>query len=309
MEVYITHFKSVWDNRTNNCTELKNFMKFEQALYGLSAVPRKDKLSATLISPAVYKSKSTRSNSNVIKWSSWCAVDVDDYKPNGDLKEELMIRFSNHYFVCYSTASSTQEQPKFRLIFPLTDEISSDNIPKFWHALNNELGDLADRQTKDLSRMYYVPGKYEGANNFIFSNCMGDYINPRELMEKHPYIEPKAVNFFDKLPKEIQDQIIEHRKSKSVNQDYKWTGYRDCEFVSKELVTEYMNLSTSGWYHTMYRIMVSIAANAIRKQYPITPHEIATLCKDLDNDTGQWYDNRPLEKEAERAIEFVYRSI
>lgn len=70
-----------------------------------------------------------------------------------------------------------------------------------------------------------------------------------------------------------------------------------------------MNLSTSGWYHTMYRIMVSIAANAIRKQYPITPHEIATLCKDLDNDTGQWYDNRPLEKEAERAIEFVYRSI
>ena len=138
---------------------------------------------------------------------------------------------------------------------------------------------------------------------------MGDYINPRELMEKHPYIEPKAVNFFDKLPKEIQDQIIEHRKSKSVNQDYKWTGYRDCEFVSKELVTEYMNLSTSGWYHTMYRIMVSIAANAIRKQYPITPHEIATLCKDLDNDTGQWYDNRPLEKEAERAIEFVYRSI
>ena len=149
MEVYITHFKSVWDNKTDNCTELKNFLKFEQALYGLSAVPRKDKLSATLISPAVYKNESTRSNSNVIKWSSWCAVDVDDYKPKGDLKEELMIRFSSHYFVCYSTASSTQEQPKFRLIFPLTDEISSDNIPKFWHALNNELGDLADRQTKD----------------------------------------------------------------------------------------------------------------------------------------------------------------
>ena len=56
MEVYITHFKSVWDNKTNNCTELKNFLKFEQALYGLSAVPRKDKLSATLISPAVYQS-------------------------------------------------------------------------------------------------------------------------------------------------------------------------------------------------------------------------------------------------------------
>ena len=150
MEICITHFKSVWDNKTDNFTQLKSFLKFEQALYGLSVVPRKDKLSATLISPAVYKTESTRSNSNVIKWSAWCAVDVDDYKPNSDLQDDLMTRFAGHYFVCYSTASSTKEQPKFRLIFPLTDEITSDNIPKFWHALNNELGDLADRQTKDL---------------------------------------------------------------------------------------------------------------------------------------------------------------
>ena len=101
MEIYITHFKSVWDNKTDNFTQLKSFLKFEQALYGLSVVPRKDKLSATLISPAVYKSESTRSNSNVIKWSSWCAVDVDDYKPKGDLKEELMIITYNHGSQCY----------------------------------------------------------------------------------------------------------------------------------------------------------------------------------------------------------------
>tara|TARA_B100000287_G_C20594532_1_gene765591 strand:+ start:472 stop:1401 length:930 start_codon:yes stop_codon:yes gene_type:complete len=309
MECSITHFKSVWDNQTKNVTRLENFLKFEQALYALSEVEKKDKLSATLISPAVYKEGTTRSNANVIKWSSWCAVDVDEYIPEGDLKDDLLKRFANYYFVCYSTASSRVGRPKFRLIFPLTSEVGCSEIPKFWHALNNELGELADRQTKDLSRMYYVPGRYNNSFNFIFSNCNGTFINPVDLMAKHPFVEPKGTSFFDRLPKEIQDQIVEHRKSKAQSKDIQWTGYADCPLVNKELVSEYMSISGTGWYHTMYRIMVSIAANAIRREYPITPAEIATLCKDLDAQTGNWYDNRPLEKEAERAIEFVYRSI
>jgi len=309
MECSITHFKSVWDNKTTNVTRFKDFLRFEEALYGLSGIQRKDKLSATLISPAVYEEGTTRSNKNVLKWSSWCAVDVDEYIPKGDLKDDLLQRFADYYFVCYSTASSRIGQPKFRLIFPLTDEVRCSYIPKFWHALNNELGELADRQTKDLSRMYYVPGRYDNSFNFIFSNCNGSFIDPYLLINKHPFIEPKGATFFEKLPKEIQDQIVEHRKSKAQSKDIQWTGYADCPLVNKELVSEYMSLSGTGWYHTMYRLMVSIAANAIRREYPITPVEIATLCKDLDAQTGNWYDNRPLEKEAERAIEFVYRSL
>jgi hypothetical protein len=56
----------------------------------------------------------------------------------------------------------------------------------------------------------------------------------------------------------------------------------------------------------MYQLMVSISANALKKEYPITVQEVATLCKELDLETGNWYANRPLDKEAERAIEFVY---
>ena len=121
-------------------------------------------------------------------------------------------------------------------------------------------------------------------------------------------IEQKGKSFFDRLPSAIQEQIIEHRKSKAENQDVTWTSFRDCPFVNQSLVSEYMAISGTGWYHTMYRLMVSIAASAVRMEYPITPKEIADLCKDLDSQTGGWYDNRPLEKEAERAIEFVYRS-
>ena len=31
------------------------------------------------------------------------------------------------------------------------------------------IGKIGDEQTKDKSRMYYIPGNYENANNFIFS--------------------------------------------------------------------------------------------------------------------------------------------
>jgi hypothetical protein len=71
---------------------------------------------------------------------------------------------------------------------------------------------------------------------------------------------------------------------------------------------EYRTISETGWYHKMFSIMVAIAGSAIKKGYPITAREIAELCKQLDNDTGNWYTNRPLEVEADRAVEYAYRN-
>ena len=59
----------------------------------------------------------------------------------------------------------------------------------------------------------------------------------------------------------------------------------------------------------MYQIMVALAGNAVRNSYPITAEEIASLCKELDQDTGNWYQNRPLKKEADRALEYVYKNM
>ena len=54
--------------------------------------------------------------------------------------------------------------------------------------------------------------------------------------------------------------------------------------------------------------MVSTAGNAMSKGYPITAKEIAYICRELDNDTGNWYLKRDMEREAERAIEFVFKN-
>ncbi len=308
MEYSLTLFKSVFDNKTAKRMDFTSYHQFERLLFDLAQQNRKDKKSAPLISPAVYIENTTRANDNVTGWAGWCAVDVDEHVFEGDLEKELIDRYGNWNHVVYSTASSTKEHPKFRIVFPLSIHVPKEKIKHFWYALNKELGDIGDPQTKDLSRMYYVPGKYEGAYNFIYNCFSAVDMNPYEIMAKHNYVE-KTGSLIDNLPREIRKQLLAHRKNEMTNVDVSWSNYRDCPFVNQKLVKEYQVITETGWYTKMYAIMVSIAGNAIRKRYPITAAEITTLCKEIDYENGNWYRSRPFDKEADRAIEFVYGNV
>jgi hypothetical protein len=74
------------------------------------------------------------------------------------------------------------------------------------------------------------------------------------------------------------------------------------------LAVEYQQINSTGWYHKMYQIMIALAGNAVKNGYPITAIQIAELCRQFDKDTGNWYNNRPLDKEADRALEYIYRN-
>ena len=156
--------------------------------------------------------------------------------------------------------------------------------------------------------MYYIPGNYENANNFIFSGKGKQLINPDLLISKYPYTEKKGIGstFLDRLPDEWRNQIIEYRKNKSDNTNFNWSSYKDCPFWPSKLANEYIVITGTGWYRKMYQIMVATAGNAIKRQYPISAKEIAELCKQFDMDTGRWYESRPLESEADRAIELGF---
>ena len=308
MNYSLTLFKSIFDNKTEKRMNFTSYHQFERLLFDLAQQKREDKKSAPLISPATYKENTTRANDNVLGWAGWTAVDVDEHVFDGNLEQELLDRYGKWNHVVYSTASSTREHPKFRIVFPLTIHVPKEKIKHFWFALNKELGDIGDPQTKDLSRMYYVPGKYKDAYNFIFNNFNGVDMNPYEIMSKHDYVE-RSGSLIDNLPKEIRKQVLAHRKSEMTNTNVSWSNYRDCPFVNKKLVKEYNEITDTGWYTKMYSIMVSIAGNAIRKKYPITAQEITTLCKEIDYENGNWYKSRPFDKEADRAIEFVYGNV
>jgi len=302
MEISLTIFDSIYDSQTVKRMDYELFEQFEQVLYRLAEGNKYEKKSqAPLISPAIYTKGTTRANDNVIAWGGFGIIDVDNF--SGDLKE-IESKYEKYKYICYSTASSTVEHPKFRLVFPLTKWVEKDNIKHFWYALNKEIGGIADAQTKDLSRMYYVPSQYRNSFNFIFSHD-GEVMDPDELMVRYKYAVP-AESFFDRLPDAIKKGLMEHRKGQLNNTDITWTGYKDCPFVNQKRIQEYKSLN-EGWYYAMYQLMVSIAGNAISKGYPITSKEIEFLIRDLDSDTGNWYEKRPIDKEADRAIEFVFR--
>lgn len=307
----LTIFNSVFDNKTHRKMKLDGWGKLITLLRQLSYEPgykpkkSERKPGSPLISPAVFKWGTTRANANVEYWAGWAALDIDDWTEEG--YRVLMDKLQNQIHVRYSTSSSTVEKPKFRLVLPLDRYVYVNELRHFWYALNKEFAELGDPQTKDLSRMFYVPAQYPGAYNFFEEHGVGSVVNVGELLAKYPYDDRSKASLFENLPENIQKKITEYRKATMTNRGITWSSYRDCPFVNQNLVNDYAT-SSSNWYHKMYKILVSISSKAIKKGYPITPQEVATLARQIDNSTGGWYKNRPLEVEAARAIEFALRS-
>lgn len=306
-----TLFTSIFDNKTDKTMSFSSLEKFEKLLFDLAKQPgykpkkdERDKKGSPLISPARFQEKTTRSNASVIHWDRWAALDVDEYTGSFD---SAVSTFKDRYFICYSSASSTKEKTKFRVILPLTEAVPAARIRHFWYALNTEFNSLGDKQTKDLSRMYYVPAQYPGANNFIFKHRGGPLLDPDEIMSRHAYVDPNEERN-SKISPEIREAMEKYRRETLTNTSIRWSSYHDCPFVNKRLVSEYRSISSTGWYAKMYSIMMSIASNAIKKCYPITAEEIASLCSEIDRDTGGWYKNRPLKVEAARALGFALKS-
>lgn len=307
-----TIFKSQFDNKTHRRMSLNTWQEFVDLLYGLSQQEgqKGGRNSSPLITPAVFEAGSTRSNKSTKNWGSWCAVDVDDHDyPHDLLSLETALRedFGEYDYVVYNTASSRDDMPKFRIVFRLDEPVENERIKAFWHALNTELGEIGDPQTKDLARMYYVPAVYPDAYSFFFSN-QGKPLNVSELIAKYPYVEKTGNSFLDRLPPEMQKQIIEHRKNQLNNTNYTWTSYHDCPFWPRRLGAEYQQITGEGWYYKMYQIMIAIAGRAYERGYPISATEIADMCREFDRETGNWYENRPLTVEADRALEYIYRN-
>jgi hypothetical protein len=316
--IEFTIFRNLYDNKTNKVIRLKTFDDFENMLYHLSKEPKKSKKDSHLISPACYKEDTNRRcNADVSYWSMWAAMDVDkhDFKAE-NLEQQLLDMYGEFRYVVYSTASSQFDYPKFRIVFPLTERVEVDDIKHFWYALNEKLGNIGDAQTKDLSRMFYIPADYAGANNFIFSNKTGKILSPKDLIAEYSkpveLLKKTGKTFLDRLPDGIKDQVIEHRKSILSNSNaIQWSSYNDCPFVNKKLIDNYKSIAhtdNSGRYAMIYKIMVSIAANAIKRNYGISTYEIVKLISELDMETGGRYKNRQLEMEADRALEYAYRN-
>ena len=299
----------VYDNKTHRQMDFANWSTFVKFIETLSTRPLGGKKDAELVSPAVYQPGSKRRNENVLAWAGWAAVDVDNWQPTGDLRAAICQLTHGWECVCYSTASSTLEKPKFRLLFKLSRHLLPDDIKEFWFAMQTELGNLGDKQCKDFCRMYYVPATYLNAYNFFF-HFTGPDVDVDSLMIKHPMPKKVVGDFLDRLPDAWKDLVLDYKVSSLTNDQHTWTSYHDCPFVDKKMINQYQGIAAidgSGRYAMIYKMMVAIASKAVKKKYPITPDQLVDLIKQLDQDTSRKYQNRALDVEAANAIEYVYR--
>ena len=313
MSISFTIFHSIYDNRTHKRMDLESYDEFVDLLFSLSKErgykPKsgeRTKKASPLISPAIYKPGTTRCNASVTAWGGWAALDVDDYDCE---PEEALSAFNGVEHVRYSSASSTKEHPKFRIVLPLTRHVENSEIRHLWYAINKEFNSLGDPQTKDLSRMYYVPAKYPKSFTF-FERHNGAIINPRELMDKHDYAPPH-LSFLDSLPEHLRAAALKHRMASLTNTDRSWSGASDCPYLSSNMVAEYHSICGTGWYKKMYSIMSSVASRAIRDKYPISARELANLAREINDSnaiTRARYQRRNWELEASRAIEYALKS-
>jgi hypothetical protein len=117
------------------------------------------------------------------------------------------------------------------------------------------------------------------------------------------------------MPSDIQKMILAQRADmleEISHKNYSWSSYEDCPFVNKKMIHEYSSIAHtdgSGRYAMMYKIMTSIACNAIRRKYPLNAVQLEELIRQLDRNTSNCYSKRPLHTESSRAIEYAYRNI
>lgn len=97
----MTVFESLYDVKTERRIRKNSwneFVKFLQDLSGLSYT----KKTAPLISPAVYKDGTTRSNKNVSAWAGWAALDIDAHPfDNNPLFNTMIYKFKLVHCKCW----------------------------------------------------------------------------------------------------------------------------------------------------------------------------------------------------------------
>ena len=99
-----------------------------------------------------------------------------------DLFEERM-----HYAaILYSTHSSTIEEPRVRVIVPLTRDVSPEEFIAVSRYLAEELGmDMFDECSYRVNQMMYWPSM-PSDGDYLFQVVKKDWLNPDELLQKHP---------------------------------------------------------------------------------------------------------------------------
>lgn len=136
----------------------------------------KTKVGGQAMSPVSYKPSYSRGNAGIDEVC--CAV--FDIEHHGSF-DDLRARLDGYAFVAHSSYRHTTEDPRFRLILPLTKPVPASEWADTWERLNQWLGGINDPATKDAARLYYLPSQPPDAVGHFIVSGEGKAIDIGEL--------------------------------------------------------------------------------------------------------------------------------
>lgn len=123
-------------------------------------------------SPTRYASGATRAKGNVLGVSA-LVLDVDHH----DLPYDQLDGYA---WVAHTTYSHDRNDPRWRVVVPLSQPVSAHDWPEFISRAYAHFGGVADEQCKDASRFYYLPSHPIGAE-YHTEQQGGRALDPDEL--------------------------------------------------------------------------------------------------------------------------------
>jgi RecA-family ATPase len=135
-----------------------------------------------LIGPYRLGPNKKRANQNIESVSA-LVFDID--RPNGYTFDDIVALTSGYFGVVHTTWSHTPEQPRYRVVIHLKEEISAADfaaVRNNFLLFNSELASIVDAACSDISRAYYwfsyPPDK---ANDARCCVLMGNLLDPSSL--------------------------------------------------------------------------------------------------------------------------------
>lgn len=127
--------------------------------------------------------KNGRRKAGQVAWRSLITLDADFAGP--DLWQKVELLFGNA-MAMYSTHSHAPDNPKLRLVAPLSRQVTADEYEAISRFIAADIGiDLFDDTTYQPERLMYWPSTAEDGE-FLFEYLDGPFIDPDDILRRHP---------------------------------------------------------------------------------------------------------------------------
>jgi hypothetical protein len=165
---------------------------FVEALLPHEFAPADSKLSCDAFSPAAFDG--LRSNDNVLGLSLFVA-DLDGVTDEQVAAFVAAALDRGWAMLMHSTWRHHTDPNRLRAVLPLSREVSPDEWPDVWSAINDALGGLSDPKCKDPARLYFgafapdEPEARDAAFDHVFD---GERVDVDALLGMPPTCPPNA---------------------------------------------------------------------------------------------------------------------